>query len=229
MLKLDEIKETKTICGAEVEKKGARAGLLSPTFWRTVRSLKNVNRLNLLKSVFDNDGRLGVVAVGMENGVSESVASDYLRKMNARGIISVRRKSKFVFYDTKPDRSLPRAISLQEGFRDYFSRELPADWQKQLCRIMKGFSHYNRLNILRWLCVMGECNRRSLIHAAGICEKNFQQHLEKLKSAGLIKRSSVGRGNFVFTIKEQTNPIAVLLFEAATCDLGLKRKPWLGK
>ena len=155
VMEVEDVKVTMTVGEVEIEKKGNGPAMLSPTFWRTVRSLKNVNRLNLLKSVYNHGGNMGVVDIAKENRVSEPVASDYLRKMNARGIISVKRNATFVYYGTLPDRSLPRAISLQKGFREYFSRELPKGWQRELCAIMKGFSHYNRLNILRLLFASG--------------------------------------------------------------------------
>ena len=75
-MKEEDIKETYTENGMEVEKKGNAAGKLNPSFWRTVRSLKNVNRLNLLKMVYDSGGRLGVTSVGESVKVKEPLASN---------------------------------------------------------------------------------------------------------------------------------------------------------
>ena len=168
--------------------------------------------------------RLGVTSVGSSVNVSEPLASNYLRQMNARGIISVKRNSKFVYYGTNPDRSLPRAISLQDAFREYFKRELKKGWQKELWTIMDGFSHYNRLNIIRYLAVMGECWREAMIRSAGIMEKNFEHHFAKLKRAGIVERKSFGPRNYYYVLAPQTNPIAQTLLVAATYDLKLNKK-----
>ena len=220
-MKNDDFKETYTENGMEVEKKGDSAGRLNPSFWRTVRSLKNINRLNLLKRVYDSGGKLGVTSVGSSVNVNEPLASNYLRQMNARGIISVKRNSKFVYYGTSPDRSLPRAISLQDAFREYFKHELKKGWQLELWTIMDGFSHYNRLNIIRYLAVMGKCSRAALIQSAGIMEKNFEHHFAKIKRAGIVERKSYGPKNYYYVIAPQSNPIAKTLLAAATYDLKL--------
>ena len=220
-MKEEDVKETYTENGMEVEKKGNVAGKLNPSFWRTVRSLKNVNRLNLLKMVYDSGGSLGVTSVGESVKVKEPLASNYLRQMNARGIISVKRNSKFVYYGTSPDRSLPRAISLQDAFREYFKHELKKGWQRELWTILDGFSHYNRLNIIRYLAVTGKCSREAMVSAAGIMEKNFEHHFAKLKRAGIVQRKTLGIRNYYYGIAPQTNPIAQTLLAAATYDLKL--------
>lgn len=118
---------------------------LRPSFWRTCRALKNRHRLNLLKAVFDFEGEFGVTAFGERAGLPESTASEYLRQMNARGLIGVRRERQFVYYNTMRNRSLPRAISLQAAFIAFFKTCPKGDWQTPLLKLLQGYTHPNRL------------------------------------------------------------------------------------
>ena len=224
--KIDLIKTTDTIDMMEVEKKGGKNGELAPSFWRTIRSLKNVHRLDLLKCVYDAEGTLGVVKLAAEAGLTESVASIYLRMLNARGLISVKRDAKHVYYGTAPDRSLPTAISLQEGFRRFFATDPTKGWQKRLIKLLDGFSHYNRINIIRFLVVASNPSRAQLVKAAGVCEKTFGHHFTKLRAANLIESVRIGNRVVGYRIPKQNNPLAIILLEEATKNLERANKSW---
>ena len=225
-MEIASIKTTETIGKMEVEKKGGKNGELAPSFWRTIRSLKNVHRLDLLKCVYDAEETLGVVKLASETGLTEPLTSNYLRMLNARGLISVKRDATHVYYGTAPDRSLPTAISLQEGFRRFFATEPTKGWQKRLIQLLDGFSHYNRINIIRFLAVTSNPSRAQLIKAAGVCEKTFGHHFTKLRAANLVESVRVGAHVVGYRIPKQSNPIAKLLLKEATLDLGLINRVW---
>ena len=96
---------------------------LIPTVWRTARVLANENRLRFLMAVFKARGTKSVSLLADEIGVAVSTASIYLRALNARGLVDVRRHSSFVFYGGGKDRSLPEAQQLQLAFAKLFVRK----------------------------------------------------------------------------------------------------------
>ena len=165
----------------------SRKPMLEPSFWRTCRALKNPHRLDLLKDVFAFEGEFGVTAFGQRAGVSESTASTYLRQMNARGLIGVRRERKFVYYNTKRDRSLPKAVSLQAAFIDFFKTDPKGEWQKGIIRLLKGYTHFNRLRAIRFLANVPSATVRELESQMGVCVRGVYHHIRILVDCGIIE------------------------------------------
>ena len=161
--------------------------MLEPSFWRTCRALKNLHRLDLLKDVFAFEGEFGVTAFGQRAGVSESTASTYLRQMNARGLIGVRRERKFVYYNTKRDRSLPKAVSLQAAFIDFFRTDPKGEWQKGIIRLLKGYTHFNRLRAIRFLANAPSATVKELESKMGVCVRGVYHHIRILVDSGIIE------------------------------------------
>lgn len=75
--------------------------------WRTCRALLNSTRLGMLKIAFENEGNLCVRDYAKILSIPDSIASIYLRQLNARGLIGVKRDRIKVFYNGNQDRSLP--------------------------------------------------------------------------------------------------------------------------
>ena len=161
--------------------------MLEPSFWRTCRALKNPHRLDLLRDVFAFEGEFGVTAFGQRAGVSESTASTYLRQMNARGLIGVRRERKFVYYNTKRDRSLPKAVSLQAAFIDFFKTDPKGEWQKGIIRLLKGYTHFNRLRAIRFLANVPSATVKELESQMGVCVRGVYHHIRILVDCGIIE------------------------------------------
>ena len=97
---------------------------LKPTYWRTCRALANEDRLRLFKAVVENEGRFSVRQYARLLGLQDDVASVYLRQMNARGLLGVRREHIKVFYNLNRDRSLPQAVELEVQKRAFYRAEV---------------------------------------------------------------------------------------------------------
>lgn len=161
---------------------------LAPSFWRTCRSLKNRHRLDLFHDVYSFEGEFGVTEFGRRAGISEPTASNYLRQMNARGILGVRREKKYVYYNLKQDRSLPKAINLQEAFQRFFEQELPKGWQDKVILLLKGYTHFNRLSAIRYLACHESGTVKELEKYMGTCVKGVYHHVRILLKSGIIER-----------------------------------------
>ena len=132
---------------------------LRPTVWRTARALAIKNRLLLLREVWMSKGCLSVTDFSGRVGMSVPTASQYLRAMNARGLISVGRSGSCVYYADGRDRSLPEAQAIQTGFAKLFSRKrLPVDWTQPVLSLLRAYSHFRRIDIIHSLAACGDAS-----------------------------------------------------------------------
>lgn len=189
---------------------------LQPTFWRTCRALKNRHRLDLLKDVFSFEGEFGVTAFGARAGISESTASTYLRQMNARGLIGVRRERKFVYYNTERDRSLPKAISLQAAFFDFFRTNPKGDWQGPLIKLLKGYTHFNRLRAVRFLSNVPSATIKEIEPHMGVCVRGVYHHIRILIETGIIEQLP---GTASYRLVKPVNPVHKVLHNLTVSSL----------
>ncbi|MGN0853356.1 MAG: ArsR family transcriptional regulator [Kiritimatiellia bacterium] len=189
---------------------------LRPTLWRTVRAVLNEQRLRLLRDVFAHDGEFYVRQVAKRAGLDDPIASIYLRQMNARGLLGVRRDHVRVYYNTMPDRSLPEAVAFQAALRASLAGRLAKGWELRLMTVLRGFSHFNRLTILRRLAE-SPANHVQLSRAAGICAKSVYHHLRYLRCARLVD-ATTRDGEDVFALVRPENPVAACLLRILLAD-----------
>lgn len=183
---------------------------LRPTLWRTCRTLLNSTRLRMLKIAFENEGNLCVRDYAKILSIPDSIASIYLRQLNARGLIGVKRDRIKVFYNGNQDRSLPDSIELQKAFVAYFASKPEEGWVTQVLTTLRAFSHFNRLAILIRLA-QGPAYLSDLYDAMGVCVKSGYHHLGFLAAAGLIHETKVWRKPSVFELVEPRDPIGATL------------------
>ena len=186
---------------------------LTPTLWRTARSLANADRLNLMRLVSNAKGAKGVCEIAEEAGLPVPTASISLRALNARGLISVIRSGSFVYYGTGSDRSLPIAVAIQGAFRRLFAKkELPDDWQDILMPILNAYSNLRRESMVR---ILSEHNRISYLEfhkRSGLCETSFLRHLRILANAGIVSLDSNG----LYSLAKPRNSLeAIFLAESS--------------
>ena len=158
---------------------------LIPTIWRTCRVLANPARLRCLQAVLRQPGRF-VSELAPEAHLSVPVASQYLRDLQARGLISVERRSRWTFYGDQPDGSVGHAAPVLAAMRAVLA--INALVTKPTQRTLQGFSHPRRLVVLRLLArsdARGICDLR---RATGISEPALLRHLRKLEGCGLVRR-----------------------------------------
>ena len=172
-------------------------------------------RLRLLWVVITNDDTLNVTAIARLLGIGQPVATNGLRALQSRGLIGVRRERYSVYYNLQEDRSLPEATQLRVAFADYFnSSELPCEWTAPMMVILKAFTHFNRLAMIRRLA-RGEATKADLEKASGIVVKTIEHHLRILSRAGLIDCLSYSHGIGVYRLRPQQNPVSKELLRQA--------------
>ena len=160
---------------------------LRPTIWRTARALDNENRLRFLRAIFVSKEAKGVTRLAEDIGVSVPTASPYLRALNARGLVDVKRESSHVYYGSGKNRSLPEAQLLQDAFRRLFERkDLPSDWPARISPVLKAYANERRIAIIRTIAENGSLTFASLSHLADMSETSLLRHLSLLLDGGVI-------------------------------------------
>ena len=185
---------------------------LRPTLWRTCRVLANEDRLRLFKAVIEHEGRYSVRQYARMFNLQDDVASVYLRQMNARGLLGVRRAEIKVFYNLDQNRSLPQAMELQRMLVEYLGGTLEEGWEDRLVRIFKGFTHPNRLAMISQLA-KGGATLDELKTSAGCVVKSLAHHLRFLYGAGLIESQTRYHAPTLYRLLPQTHPVARLLLK----------------
>ena len=167
---------------------------LRPTVWRTVRALANANRLRFLRLVFESKGKKNVSQLSEEIGLSVSTASTYLRALNARGLISVRKSDGYVLYGDGKNRSLPEAQLLQRAFMMLFSDPgIPEDWAEIHAGLLQAYAHPNRLAIIATLIRFNAAGFMKIRDELGLPKATVYRHLSILHRSSVIAMDGEGR------------------------------------
>ena len=157
---------------------------LQPTAWRTCRALANRTRLAMLQLLLRMPDQT-VSAVARQLRLPLSLTSEYLRVLEARGLLAACRRGRQVTYSpgrTKTPISnsgLAAALSATLGPKDG-----PLD---TVFRLLTSFTHPRRVEIFRAL-QSGASKTERLRAVTGISERALQRHLQKLMRRGFVTR-----------------------------------------
>jgi len=156
---------------------------LRPTLWRTCRVLASETRLRLLWSLFENKD-LCVAELARRAGVSEQNASNQLRALNARGLITPRRVGLRVFYRPEPNTEVEHAQTLLDALHDCCEKKMPVT---TVIRQATAFTHARRILIMRVL-TGGPASFADLHEQTGIPAPSLAHHLKKLEARRFVRR-----------------------------------------
>lgn len=154
-----------------------------PTIWRTCRVLANAGRIRCLKVVLEwPSSTVGDIARRAK--VSETVASEHLRALQARGLILATRESRWVRYTPDPDPLVRGARQLLAALR----RALLAEKRPEpdVIRTLTAFTHPRRLDILGLLLRTGRASYERLGARTRISSPALFRHLGKLEARGVV-------------------------------------------
>ena len=156
---------------------------LIPTMWRTCRVLANSQRLHCLQHVCLHPGRnVSHIADATQQRVG--VASQYLRDLQARGLIGVRRWSRWTFYDPVADPSVGHAAAILAATRAAICPAKPP--YHDSVTAFAAFAHPRRLQIIRFLRANGMARLTEIVRNTGISERALLRHLQCLVDAGVV-------------------------------------------
>ena len=159
---------------------------LQPTLWRTCRVLANRKRLQTLALLIRQPNQT-VSAVADRMRMSMPAASQYLRALEARGLLTCRRVGRRVEYRPSPgtgkgDRAAEEMVkALRMAFR---RRARPIE---AIFKLTTGFTHPRRIKVFRALTT-GADSLGKLQSATNIPARALSRHLAKLEARGFVKK-----------------------------------------
>lgn len=155
---------------------------LNPTLWRTCRVLASETRLQLLWLIFEEQ-ELPVQQMAERTSMSIPNASNQLRALNARGLISLRRKKMMVLYRAEANRAVNTAPILLDTLRTCYEQKMSF---KTLIRQVTAFTHERRIEIMSALAEK-QLAFHSLAEVTGMSASALSRHLNKLEVRGFVK------------------------------------------
>lgn len=158
-----------------------------PTLWRTCRVLSNIKRLKCLAAVLSCPG-LTVGDAAERVNLPENHASECLRALQARGLIQARRQSRWVRYFPEPDPIVPSAAPLLSALKAAL-RTSPRT-EKEFVRLLAGFTHPRRLQILACLKNEGPFLFETLARKTSISPQALYRHLANLRLRNLVQNEN---------------------------------------
>jgi DNA-binding MarR family transcriptional regulator len=149
---------------------------LQPTVWRTCRVLANRKRLRLFRALLNKPGQT-VNELADRLGYHRSLASLYLRALNARGLIQPSRQGREVWYRVEADENVPGSALLISALRNAFSgASNPVD---HIFRQATALTHPRRV-LLMSVLRRAPMDREELARRTGISLPALTRHLNKL-------------------------------------------------
>ncbi|MGD9611575.1 MAG: ArsR/SmtB family transcription factor [Kiritimatiellia bacterium] len=159
---------------------------LTPTLWRTCRVLAGPTRLDLLRRILAGpDARVADLAAAA--GLSESRASQELRRLQARGLVQAVRNGRYVTYRPVPDPKVASAKPLLAAAKAALATRPP----EETIRVATAYGHDRRLKIVRVLRKRA-CPFAALSALAGMPEMALFRHLQRLQAGGVVRKTKRG-------------------------------------
>ena len=154
-----------------------------PTLWRTCRVLANRKRLQILALLIRQPNQT-VSAVADRISLSMPAASQYLRALEARGLLTCRRVGRRVEYRPSPGKGEGAAEEIVKALRLVFRRR--AQPIEAIFNLATGFTHPRRVEVFRAL-TNGADSFAKLQAATKVPAPALSRHLAKLEARGFLK------------------------------------------
>jgi DNA-binding transcriptional ArsR family regulator len=159
---------------------------LQPTLWRTCRIVANRTRLEIFRLLLVQPNQT-VSAVAARLKISLPLASQYLRALESRGLLTARRVARYVVYRPAAGSGLNAAAPLVAAMRRFFRRE--AKPVETMFKLATSFTHPRRVEIFRVL-LTGPRTVEQLHAATRIPFMALRRHLRKLETRAFVTRQA---------------------------------------
>jgi DNA-binding transcriptional ArsR family regulator len=188
---------------------------LRPTFWRTCRVLANRNRLRIFHSLLEEPDQT-VSAVASRLGLSLSVASESLRLLESRSLLTARRTGKYVKYRIVPTGQDNPKSRLAAELRAIFHERTLSKATGTIFQLVTAFTHPRRIEIFRVLRMRPRAFDQ-VQAATGISAVAVSRHVKKLEARRFIECR-----NGIYSVVRRVDPLRRELMRLA---VGAVTKP----
>ena len=180
---------------------------LSPTLWRTCRALANRRRLEMIRYIITCQQAVGVTDVASKMGLSVPATSQYLRALNARGLLEARRRGRHVFYQAKSDPALPAAGVLLRSLKHTLVNRRNAT--ESVFQHVTAFTHVRRIAVVQAVA-------RGALRIEDICQKTASSRRATVRHVRkLVRRGFLARGKDGYHIAKPNSMFARALIQLA--------------
>lgn len=156
---------------------------VQPTLWRTCRAIANTTRLKIFDLLRQRPGQtVSVVAQRMK--LPLPVASQYLRVLEARGLLAARRVGLRVFYRPASAATGATATGLVTALQRVFEQD--ANPVRTIFQTATAFTHPRRIEIFHAL-KNGAQTLTQLQSVTRISTPALRRHLKKLEARGFVR------------------------------------------
>jgi len=173
-----------------------------PTLWRTCRVLASRTRLTIFDLLRQKQPQT-VSSVAERLNLTLPFASQSLRAMEARGLLTSRRRNRSVFYRLNQSSACP----LVDPVRLALQRQ-PTPIER-VFKLATGFTHPRRIEVYRALAA-ADRTRAQLQSFTRIPDRALRRHLAKLESRGFVQQR-----HGVYQAIEQTDAVSRILARMA--------------
>lgn len=182
-------------------------GVSQLTLWRTCRVLANYKRLEIL-ALLARRRCLTVSDAARQVKVSLPTASQYLRALEAHGLLACRRLGRQVEYRLVAGRSDAPADRIVTALRPLLVRS--GSRLERVFKLATAFTHPRRVEIFRAVA-KGADSAAKIQAATRISIPALQRQMEKLEARGLVTRV-----NGAYLAQTHADPFARALARLAT-------------
>ena len=162
--------------------KNIESSPLNPSLWRTCRALANLRRLELMRELMVHGPRT-VSQMAETLHWSVSASSQYLRQLNARGLLSSIRSGPYVIYRPEANPKIAYGKRLLHALNQSFTiEEQGADY---VFRHLTAFTHERRIRMVKALMVR-PFSGPELSGAVQVSLPALYRHLAKLERRGYV-------------------------------------------
>lgn len=154
-----------------------------PTLWRTCRVVANRKRLQTLALLIRKPNQT-VSAVAERMRLSVPAASQYLRALEARGLLTCRRVGRRVEYRLSAGTNESAAEEIVTALRLVFRRRAPPI--EAIFKLTTAFTHPRRIAVFRAL-TSGRDSFAKLLVATNTPARALSRHLAKLEARGFVR------------------------------------------
>ena len=178
---------------------------LTPTLWRTCRVLAGSTRLTLLRQIVEMPDRC-VTDLAAAAKISESRASQELRRLQSRGLLKRSCQGAAVVYLPIPDPQVPSAAPLLKALQAAWSGTPPGEIDEVARRAM-GLACERRVSIVRALAQQPQ-SAVDLANLVRTGPDNLKKHLRILRESGWVAKEGK-----TFALRPATHPVQAALLK----------------
>jgi len=182
------------------------APILTPSLWRTCRALANRKRLELLKRVIEQEP-VSVKALALQVGISVCTCSQWLRLLNSRGLLSVVRQGRWVYYSSGADPAVRQSEEMLTAICMALRLCRKADDYDCILKALTAFTHPRRILIVKAIHASGDASEYLLMQTCHISKPALFRHLQKLVQRSLV---TVDDGQCTIALPETVFACALL-------------------